>query len=79
MGDFSGMGLATLAVVFVVFGLFYVKTLVKRHLLPGFREDDRRQAMAELLLLQTELQKRAAEEGSDQPGDDPPPSEEPGV
>ena len=59
MGDLSGIGLATLVVVVMVFGLFYVKRVVRRHLLPGGRADDRRQSMAELLLLQAELQKRA--------------------
>jgi hypothetical protein len=68
------VGLATLIIVFVVFGLFYLKRLVRRTLLPGEGDEDRRHAMAELLLLQTELQRRTAmAESEDDEETEPPP------
>ena len=72
MGDLSGVTSATLFVVLLFGGVLYLKRLLRKHLLPGDREADRRQAMAELLLLQAELQRRA---GADA---DPPGSEEEG-
>ncbi len=61
-GDLSVIGAVTALVLFIFVGLFYLKKVLRDSLFPGRHDEDRRQAMAELLLLQTELQRRAHEE-----------------
>lgn len=60
-GDLSVLGGVTALVLFSFFGLFYFKRILRDWLFPGLYNEDRRHAMAELLLLQTELQRRAGE------------------
>ena len=61
-GDLSVIGAVTALVLFASVGLFYLKKVLRDSLFPGRPDEDRHQAMAELLLLQTELQRRADEE-----------------
>jgi hypothetical protein len=61
-GDLSVIGAVTALVLIIFVGLFYLKKVLRDSLFPGRHDEDRRQAMAELLLLQTELQGRAHEE-----------------
>ena len=63
-GDLSVIGAVTALVLFASIGLFYLKKVLRDSLFPGEHDEDRRQAMAELLLLQTELQRRADEEST---------------
>jgi hypothetical protein len=62
LGDLSVIGAVTALFLFAFVGLFYLKKVLRDRLFPGRHDEDRRQAMAELLLLQTELQGRAHEE-----------------
>ena len=62
LGDLSVIGAVTALFLFTFVGLFYLKKVLRDRLFPGGDAEDRRQAMAELLLLQTELQRRAHEE-----------------
>ena len=59
LGDFYVLGGVTVLFLLTFLGLFYFKKIMKDRLFPGRENEDRRQAMAELLLLQAELQKRS--------------------